>query len=179
MEQDIRAVSAGQAVKLENLWRRMVRLDKDYHDTNLGPRQIVGKGAPKTPSVHDFVQAATNPEAAMHRRAEYSKAKIALDNIREAYNVKVLQESRGKGQVPGVDRWEQTRANIRTEYANDPRRAEAAVEKLDRCLNDVRDAILEAGEAMTRDAEYKLPSSRLLNPDAEDYVPWTYVAFED
>lgn len=155
----------------------MVRLDKDYHDTKLGPRQSFEPGEPKIPSVHDFVQAATDPEAAMHRRAEYSKAKRALDNIRVAYNLKVLEESRGKGQKPGVDRWELTRANIRTKYANEPRRAEAAVEKLDQCLNDVRDAILEAGEAMTRDADYKLPSSKLLNPDAAGYVPWNYVAF--
>ena len=155
----------------------MVRLDKDYHDTMLGPRQSVGQGAPKTPSVHDFVQAATNAEAAMHRRAEYNKAKLALDNIRGAYNIKVLAEGRGEGQVPGVDRWEQTRANIRAKYANDPRRAEAAVDQLDQCLNDVRDAIAVAGKAMTKDADYKLPNSRLLKADAADYVPWKYVAF--
>ena len=113
----------------------------------------------------------------MHRRAEYNKAKLALDNIRGAYNIKVLAEGRGEGQVPGVDRWEQTRANIRAKYANDPRRAEAAVDQLDQCLNEVRDAIAVAGKAMTKDADYKLPNSRLLKADAADYVPWKYVAF--
>ena len=54
-----------------------------------------------------------------------------------AYNVKVLEESRCKGQVPEVNRWEKTRAKIRTEYAKELGPAEAAVEKLDQCLNDV------------------------------------------
>lgn len=88
-----------------------------------------------------------------------------------AYNVKVLEESRCKGPVPGVNRWKKTRAKIRTEYANEPRPVEAAVEKLDQCLNYARDAILEAGRAVTRHADYKLPSSRFLTLDAARYVP--------